>query len=106
MNAPFSITFTTLNLIVYYVISCTDEIAELDDLEFKVVNIRRSEILQDVMKLYQDKAICDYRLSVQFVEEVGMDCGGLTEDLFASFWEEAFDKYTLCIPQQNLWMQG
>ncbi|KAK3749048.1 hypothetical protein QZH41_006922 [Actinostola sp. cb2023] len=68
-----------------------DEIAELDDLEFKVV--KRSEILQDVMKLYQDKAICDYRLSVQFVEEVGMDCGGLTEDLFASFWEEAFDKY-------------
>ena len=69
------------------------DVAILNGLEVKQVEESRGKVLQDVMKLYADQSICDYRLAVQFSGEAGLDFGGLTEDLFSSFWEATFDTY-------------
>ena len=50
-------------------------------------------VLSDVLKLYEDSSILRYRLAVKFDGEAGLDSGGVTKDLFCTFWESAWDKY-------------
>ncbi|KAK3722360.1 hypothetical protein QZH41_003617 [Actinostola sp. cb2023] len=68
-----------------------DEVDE--DLNFKKVKVRRNHIVHDVLNLYRDDTFPDHKLNVTFEDEVGMDLGGLTEDMFSSFWEEAFQTF-------------
>ena len=45
------------------------------------------------MDLYDECTILDYKLNVKFDGESGLDFGGLTTDLFTSFWDAAFEAY-------------
>ena len=46
-----------------------------------------------MLKLYENISILKCQLSVKFVGEAGLDFGGLTTDLFTSFWDAAFESY-------------
>lgn len=55
--------------------------------------VNRQNIIEDVLNLYKDPQIIHCKLMVTFEGERGLDFGGVTEDLFSSFWEAAFKKY-------------
>ena len=57
----------------------------------RVAEVRRSEIFKDVIKLYSDPSIILCKLSVRFRGESGLDFGGLTADMFSTFWGAAFN---------------
>lgn len=61
-----------------------------------MVQVARQHVLRDVLELYtSDPSILGQRLVVRFDDEVGEDAGGLTKDLFSTFWEAAFKEYFL-----------
>ena len=58
------------------------------------VTVRRQDILENVVKMYtEDPDIVKCRLNVRFLDEKGIDFGGVTKDFFTSFWEVAFQTY-------------
>ena len=57
----------------------------------RLAEVRRSEIFKDVIKLYSDPSIILCKLSVRFRGESGLDFGGLTADMFSTFWGAAFN---------------
>ncbi|XP_069104523.1 ubiquitin-protein ligase E3A-like [Argopecten irradians] len=57
------------------------------------VTIRRDHVFEDLMKLYDNPTILQHRLGVTFAGESGEDAGGLTKDLFATFWERACTRF-------------
>ncbi|XP_051787179.1 uncharacterized protein LOC127529000 isoform X2 [Erpetoichthys calabaricus] len=69
------------------------------------ISIRRENILEDVQAIYSKTDILNKRLRVKFMDEEGDDFGGLTIDLFSSFWNKAFiewfkgeDALVPCLP--------
>ncbi|XP_039612787.1 uncharacterized protein LOC120531381 isoform X12 [Polypterus senegalus] len=57
------------------------------------ISIRREKILEDVQAIYSKTDILNKRLRVKFMDEEGDDFGGLTKDLFSSFWNKAFTEW-------------
>ena len=74
---------------------------ELTQTAFQV-RAKRENILEDVLDIYRVPIDMTLRLKVQFEGERGEDLGGLTKDLFSSFWLKAFEKYfkgeNSCVP--------
>lgn len=57
------------------------------------VEASRQCILMFMLKLYEDEAVCRSNLCVSFKNELGADLGGVSRDLFSSFWEKAYEAY-------------
>ena len=45
------------------------------------------------MNLFSDPTILQCNIAVTFDDETGLDFGGLTQELFSTFWEAVWDKY-------------
>jgi len=74
--------------------SSTDSSDDEDNLgDTYCIKVDRNEVLKQLLKLYEDKAITRCQLNVQFKGESGIDFGGITMDLFTSFWDAAFYAY-------------
>ena len=66
----------------------------MQGVEVRPVTVRRQDILENVVKMYtEDPDIAKCRLNVRFLDEKGIDFGGVTKDFFTSFWEVAFQTY-------------
>ena len=52
------------------------------------VHIIRQTLVDNLLELYKDPDIASKTLNVIFEGEAGVDCRGLTRDLFTSFWRE------------------
>ena len=57
------------------------------------IQVARSNVISDMMQLYEDNTIPQCKLNVQFKGEVGLDFGGPTRDLFAALWNAAYEEY-------------
>ena len=67
--------------------------------------ISRKNVYSDVMAIYYDNAVeilKEFPFRVQFESERAVDTGGVSRDMFSSFWEEAyrknFDGESLLVP--------
>lgn len=55
--------------------------------------IERENVYDDVAQLYKEGSIMkEFPLKIKFAEEKGVDLGGVSRDMFSSFWEEAYKK--------------
>ena len=60
----------------------------------KLFDIRRSNLYDDVISLFQSENILDYYpLRISFVDERAIDCGGVCRDMISGFWEEAYHRH-------------
>ena len=57
------------------------------------VRVRRETIVDDVLDLFGDPTILQCSLAVTFDDETGLDFGGLTQELFSTFWDAVWDNY-------------
>ena len=67
--------------------------------------IRRRAIYEDVMGLFQNKdALKEYPMRIHFKDEVAFDGGGVSRDMFSSFWEEVYSRFFdgACLLTPNL----
>ena len=67
--------------------------------------IRRRAIYEDVMGLFQNKdALKEYPMRIRFKDEVAFDGGGVSRDMFSSFWEEVYSRFFdgACLLTPNL----
>jgi hypothetical protein len=48
-----------------------------------------SNIVKDVLGYYKEASILNFRIKVVFEGVIGEDLGGLTRDMFSSFWKKA-----------------
>ena len=54
-------------------------------------SVRRSNLYEDVLKLYSDETIVtEYPLRIKFEQEMAIDLGGVSRDMVAGFWEHAY----------------
>ena len=63
-------------------LACTKESEQEVD-----VHIIRHTLVDDLLEFYKDPDIASKTLNVTFEGEPGVDCMGLTRDLFTSFWK-------------------
>ena len=57
----------------------------------KIFDIRRSNLYDDVISLFQSENVLDYYpLWISFVDERAIDCGGVCRDMISGFREEAY----------------
>ncbi|CAH0563045.1 unnamed protein product [Brassicogethes aeneus] len=59
-----------------------------EDSEVFPVIMRRENILEEMLQLYEDETIVQKMIKVTFENEQGLDFGGLTKELFSVFWEK------------------
>ena len=62
-----------------------------------------NNVYEDVIDLYrQGEIVGEYPIMIEFLDEIGIDHGGLRRDMFSSFWEKVyavlFEGATLLIP--------
>ena len=77
------------------------------------IQVARTNVISDMLQLYEDNTIRQCKLNVQFKGEVGLDFGGPTRDLFASLWNAAYEEYfegdtvkvPFCPPHQQMQMK-
>ena len=53
------------------------------------VQVRRSHIIEDMMNIYTDPDILKSSLHVKLIGEQGSDWGGVSRDVFTTFWNES-----------------
>ena len=69
--------------------------------------ISRSNVFENIMDLYRKnpQTMTEYLFSVRFKDELAVDMGGVSRDLFSAFWErayaQAFDGCSTLIPQAH-----
>ena len=62
--------------------------------------VSRSNIFSDVLQLHAAEDAClEYPFEVKFVDEAGLDFGGVTRDMYSAFWAVA---YTLMFDRSNI----
>ncbi len=67
----------------------------------------RNNVFEDVLRLYRNnpRTMTEYPFKVSFKEELAIDLGGVSRDLFSAFWEkayiQAFDGCSTFIPQTH-----
>ena len=59
----------------------------------KPIQVSRPSVFEDLLKYYEDDTMADSTIQVTFNNEKGQDYGGLTQDVFSAFWEQAFQKF-------------
>ena len=57
------------------------------------IQVSRESVLPDLLRCYDNDDVVSSMIKVTFTDEEGEDCGGLTQDMFSAFWEEAFDMH-------------
>lgn len=57
------------------------------------VSFRRSHIVDDVLNVYSDIDVLRFHLHVKLVGEAGSDWGGISRDIFTTFWNTAIERY-------------
>ncbi|XP_031329679.1 uncharacterized protein LOC116181908 isoform X3 [Photinus pyralis] len=65
-----------------------------EDADTQLVDVKRQDVIDVMFSIYQNEGIGCKKLSVQFVDEKGVDGGGLTVELFTIFWNEIFASHT------------
>ena len=65
---------------------------DTDSMDVRTIYVKRSLVLSDVLKWYEDASILRYRLAVKLDGEASLEYGGVTKDLFGTFWETAVGK--------------
>ena len=55
--------------------------------------VSRRSAMDDLLKHYENETVTSSRIHVTFNNEIGEDHGGLTQDLFSAFWDQAFEKF-------------
>lgn len=69
--------------------------------------IRRHQVYQNVLDLYRNnpRIFTEYPFRVKFVDEMAIDAGGVSRDMFSAFWVDAyvraFDGCNSLIPQAH-----
>ena len=66
-------------------------------------SVSRSNILQNVLAIFREKAIpFEYPMNIEFTDEMAVDTGGVTREMFSLFWEKCyetmFDGCSLLVP--------
>ncbi len=62
--------------------------------EGKQHSIYRSSIIRDVLALHGTEAACsEYPFQVKFMDEPGLDFGGVTRDMYCAFWASAYESH-------------
>ena len=51
------------------------------------IQVSRESVLPDLLRCYDNDDVVSSTTKVTFTDEVGEDCGGLTQDMFSAFWE-------------------
>ena len=64
----------------------------IDTIEGDNTVVTRSNIFSDVLTLYQGGFVQQYPIIVEFKDEKAVDCGGVSRDMYSSFWEQAYLK--------------
>ena len=55
--------------------------------------VRRINIFNDVLKVYSEWSILEeYPIRISFENELAIDQGGVTREMFAAFWEECYSQ--------------
>jgi len=56
--------------------------------------VRRDSIFEDVMALHsKEDVLTEFPLRIKFAGEIAVDLGGVCQEMFAAFWEEAYKLY-------------
>ena len=59
----------------------------------EAIQVSRESVLPDLLRCYDNDDVVSSTIKVTFTDEEGEDCGGLTQDMFSAFWEQAFDMH-------------
>lgn len=57
------------------------------------IEVRRAEILVDLIAYYEDPELVGKSVTVEYIGEEGFDLGGVTADMFTTFWAKAASVY-------------
>ena len=69
-------------------------VTDLPKQDSESFDIRRSEVYDDVLQLFkEDNVLHYYPLSICFVNERAIDCGGVCRDMLSAFWDEAYKRH-------------
>ena len=56
--------------------------------------IERGNVYEDVLDLYkQGEILGEYPIKIEFLDELGVDHGGVQRDMFSAFWEKAYSDF-------------
>jgi len=55
--------------------------------------IKRENVIEEMLTLYKDETIVQKKIKVAFKDELGLDYGGLTKELFSEFWKKIMPEF-------------
>lgn len=65
----------------------------IDPLTSPVYKVDRVNLFTDVLEIYRGKFIDrEYPLQIEYKNEIAMDLGGVSRDVFSAFWEHCYQK--------------
>ena len=56
--------------------------------EKRILSVHRQTLLSDLFMAYEDPMVSESEIEVQLLNEDAVDFGGVTRDMFCSFWDE------------------
>lgn len=59
----------------------------------RLLTIRRQSLVEDLLLAYEDVTICESLIEVKFLEEDAIDIGGVTRELFSSFFDQVINSW-------------
>ncbi|KAL3887050.1 hypothetical protein ACJMK2_027006 [Sinanodonta woodiana] len=59
----------------------------------QMLRVRRRQIVTDVLSCFEDSSTGTHRIFTSFVDEDGVDGGGVTRDMLTVFWNEVKERY-------------
>ncbi|XP_060595088.1 uncharacterized protein LOC132749376 [Ruditapes philippinarum] len=57
------------------------------------LRVSRENILEKLIVYYSEEDLATSRITVKFIGEEGMDCGGVTNEMFTTFWYRAQEEF-------------
>ncbi|XP_045207349.2 uncharacterized protein LOC123559520 [Mercenaria mercenaria] len=57
------------------------------------LQVSRDNIVENLIAYYTEESLAISRVTVSFVGEEGMDCGGVTYDMYTTFWSRAQEEF-------------
>ncbi|VDI39265.1 Hypothetical predicted protein [Mytilus galloprovincialis] len=73
--------------------TCLSHLKKLLNSAENQVQVRRDNIIEDLINIYTDPTILQSYLHINVLGEPGSDWGGVSRDIFTSFWNEATALY-------------
>lgn len=73
--------------------TCLSHLKKLLSTTENQVQVRREHLVEDLMNIYTDPTILQAYLHINVLGEPGSDWGGVSRDIFTSFWNEAILLY-------------